>query len=75
MADKCWIANASPLILLGKAGYLHLLSSLAEVIQVPSAVVREVNVKPEGKSLLDAVEENTQFRIVKDAKVPREILA
>jgi len=38
MVHKCWIVNASPLILLGKAGYLHLLSNLAEVIKTPVTV-------------------------------------
>jgi predicted nucleic acid-binding protein len=75
MVHKCWIVNASPLILLGKAGYLHLLSNLAEVIKIPSAVVKEIGAKADGKVILDVLENHAQFLIVKDIDVPAEILA
>jgi len=74
MASKCWVVNASPLILLGKAGYLHLLGNLAEVIKVPSAVVEEIGVKTDGKFILDALDNCKQFHIMKDIDVPTEIM-
>lgn len=43
-----WVANASPLILLGKIGHLALLSELADEILVPDAVVRKVGAKSDG---------------------------
>lgn len=41
MADV-WIVNASPLIVLGKAGCLSLLEDLAGVLIIPAAVAAEV---------------------------------
>ncbi len=41
MADV-WIVNASPLIVLGKAGCLSLLQSLAASVIIPHAVAREI---------------------------------
>jgi predicted nucleic acid-binding protein len=41
MADR-WVVNASPLILLGKAGILQLLGSLCDELVIPAGVVSEV---------------------------------
>lgn len=42
-----WIANASPVIVLAKAGYLHLLKQLPSELLLPEAVVKEVLAGPE----------------------------
>ena len=36
------VLNASPLIVLGKVGLLHLLPSLAEVVVIPEGVSKEI---------------------------------
>jgi predicted nucleic acid-binding protein len=41
MPDR-WVINASPVILLGKAGVIHLLPSLCDELVVPAGVVAEV---------------------------------
>jgi hypothetical protein len=41
MADR-WVVNASPVILLGKAGVIHLLPALCDELVVPAGVVAEV---------------------------------
>jgi hypothetical protein len=41
MADR-WVVNASPLILLGKAGILPLLPALCDELVVPAGIVTEV---------------------------------
>jgi len=41
MPDR-WVVNASPVILLGKAGVIHLLPSLCDELIVPAGVVSEV---------------------------------
>ncbi len=74
MASKIWMVNASPLILLGKAGILDILTDLAEVVAIPSAVVNEVTVKTDGKSVIDILRNNTQFQISKSIDVPKELL-
>ena len=43
-----WVTNASPLICLGKAGYLDLLLQLPDEIVVPQAVVQEIEAGPAG---------------------------
>lgn len=42
MADR-WVVNASPVILLGKAGVIHLLPSLCDELVVPVVVEAEVS--------------------------------
>ena len=42
---KVSVVNSSPLIVLGKAGCLDLLSRLAGLLVVPAAVIREVTVR------------------------------
>jgi predicted nucleic acid-binding protein len=41
VADR-WVINASPLVLLAKAGILHFLPSLCDELVIPSGVVAEV---------------------------------
>ena len=41
MAER-WVVNASPVILLGKAGVIHLLPILCDELVVPAGVVAEV---------------------------------
>jgi len=74
MAIKSWIVNASPLILLGKAGCLHLLGNLAEMIVIPSAVVDEIGVKKDGRIVIDALRNHAQFHIVENVDVSTELL-
>jgi hypothetical protein len=38
MGPKCWVVNASPLILLGKTQHLDLLAALAGLVVVPQAL-------------------------------------
>lgn len=45
MSNK-WVVNASPLILLAKVGYIHLLPKLTEQLVIPSSVVAEVQAGP-----------------------------
>jgi len=45
MSNKVFILNASPIILLGKAGLLKTISPLAESWLVPEGVVAEVEAK------------------------------
>jgi predicted nucleic acid-binding protein len=54
---EVWIANASPVILLAKAGYLRLLKELPSELLLPSAVVNEILVGPDGDPARRAVEE------------------
>ena len=51
--SRLWVVNASPLILLEKAGYLHLLRELAEDLLIPVGVAEEVRVRPEGAALIE----------------------
>lgn len=44
--NERWVVNASPLIVLAKVGYLHLLTALADELVVPQAVVDEINAGP-----------------------------
>lgn len=46
MATETWIVNASPVITLAKAGYLHLLDRLAKTILIPEAVAAEILIGP-----------------------------
>jgi len=43
---KGWIFNASPLILLGKIGQLHLIENLSPFFRIPTAVVTEIGKGP-----------------------------
>ena len=75
MASKRWIANASPLILLGKTDNLDLLGALADIVAVPQAVVNEIGAKSDGTSILQLLNRNPPFSIVNDEVVSPEILS
>ena len=75
MASRRWVVNASPLILLGKTGNLHLLAALADVVAVPRAVAEEVGAKPDGEAALQVLVENSTFARADDETVNPEILS
>ena len=66
---ELWVVNASPVITLAKAGYLHLLEQLASVL-VPEAVVQEVEAGPRTDPARRALENGWGAR-----SAPREIPA
>jgi len=43
VTGKCWVINASPLILLGKLRRLDIVEALASSVVVPESVLREVS--------------------------------
>ena len=75
MARSPWIVNASPLILLGKAQRLDLLSALAGQVLIPQAVAAEIGVKPDGQALLDAINKDPGFTVVDDLDISLDILS
>lgn len=62
-----WVVNASPIITLAKAGYLHLLDQLAAIL-VPEAVVREIDAGPDSDPARRALKEGWGAR-----SAPREL--
>ena len=74
MGTSRWVANASPLILLGNTELLHLLSGLAAAVDVPQAVVREIGAKPDGNPIIRALRTDPRFRLIDDSGVPPEVL-
>ena len=66
MPDR-WVANASPVITLAKAGHLALLTALATEVLLPEAVVAEVLAGPVTDPARQAVEEGWGTRVA----VPR----
>lgn len=50
--SRLWVANASSLILLGKASQTSLLVELCDELIIPKTVVREVREKPDGEEVL-----------------------
>jgi predicted nucleic acid-binding protein len=53
---EVWIINASPVITLAKAGYLHLLDQLAIELLIPSPVVAEILAGPPEDPARKAIE-------------------
>jgi predicted nucleic acid-binding protein len=54
--NEVWVANASPVIVLAKAGYLELLEQLPSELLLPEAVVVEVLAGPEADPARQALE-------------------
>ncbi len=75
MANRRWVVNASPLILLGKTDNLDLLAGLADSMIVPQSVANEVGAKPDGAPILEALARHSQYAVVKDEAVSPEVLA
>ena len=54
--SEVWVVNASPIIVLAKAGHLHLLNELAGKLLLPDAVFAEVLAGPEADPARQALE-------------------
>lgn len=75
MATKRWVANTSPLLLLGKIDRLALLEGLADEVVIPRAVLAEIDAKPVGKATLQAIAHTPSFVVVDNATVTPEVLS
>lgn len=75
MGSKCWVVNASPLILLGKTQHLDLLDLLAGAVVIPEAVASEVGAKADGGAILAELTGNSAYRVAAFELVPPEVLA
>jgi len=75
MANKCWVVNSSPLILLGKIGYVHLVADLAGRVVVPTAVKNEIGVKVDGKAILSLMGDDERFLFDDDENLRTALLA
>ena len=70
---EVWVVNASPVIVLAKAGYLHLLEQLAGEVLLPGPVVAEVLAGPPSDPGRHALETGWGIR-VDLAESPAELL-
>lgn len=75
MPPEKWIANASPLILLGKAKKIVLLGEIGKQVIIPEAVIYEISAKEDGKLILDFLEDDARFIIQENIEVPNYLLA
>lgn len=73
--SRYWIANASPLIFLGKVGRLSLLNDLTDQLVVPETVAAEVGAQPDGERSLAELATFERCRFVPSVHVPGEIEA
>ena len=71
---KRWVINASPLIVLAKIGQVALLSTLADEIVIPDAVVREINAGPSNDPARNWLAE-PKLPVVNVSHLPAELLA
>jgi predicted nucleic acid-binding protein len=69
------VADASPLILLGRVDRLDLLRAISHEVLVPPQVVREIDVKGEGDRSLDALARASWIRGLPDVEVTPEVAA
>ena len=72
MAD-IWIANASPVIVLAKAGYLRLLNDLPRHLLLPDTVAAEILAGPASDPARKALEGGWALPAV-SAAIPSELL-
>ncbi len=72
---EVWIVNASPLIVLARAGCLHLLEALAPMVIVPGAVAREIAAGPVEDPARVWIEKDGIPCISADLSVPARIAA
>jgi predicted nucleic acid-binding protein len=66
--SESWILNASPVITMAKAGYLHLFDELAAKLLIPEPVAREILAAPPSDPARKALESGWGDRIS-----PREV--
>ena len=71
---KRWVINASPLIVLAKIGQIGLLTTLANEIVIPDAVVREINAGPPNDPARNWLVE-PKVPIIANLNLPAELLA
>jgi predicted nucleic acid-binding protein len=71
--NEVWVANASPIIVLAKAGHLELLQELPGELVLPEAVVAEVLAGPESDPARQALQGGWGLRQA-PAAVPSELL-
>ncbi len=74
MAAERWVVNASPIIVLAKAGHAHLLSDLTDEIVTPQRVIDEINAGP-ADDPARAWLSNSPLPVVAISKAPAELLA
>lgn len=71
-----WIFNASPLILLGKIGRLHIIESLNSAYAIPSAVADEITAGPENDpARIWLSEGHNKQHLFKALDIPPQLLA
>jgi predicted nucleic acid-binding protein len=71
--DRVLVANASPLILLARIDHLDLLASLAKLLVVPEAVIREVQAGSYRDGTADKIKDLASILRVDDLPVPDRI--
>ena len=67
--NENWALNASPIILLGKAGLLKIVSPLAKLWIIPEGVIREVEAKRPIESYLSEIAYNSEVAQEKVSKI------
>ncbi len=71
--SEVWVANASPVIVLAKAGYLELLRKLPGELLLPEAVVTEILAGPPSDPARQALENGWGLRTA-PKMIPSELL-
>jgi predicted nucleic acid-binding protein len=71
--SEAWILNASPVITMAKAGYLHLFEQLAAKLLIPEPVAAEILAAPPSDPARKALESGWGIRI-SPGKVPGAVL-
>ncbi|MEA2599313.1 MAG: hypothetical protein QOF89_305 [Acidobacteriota bacterium] len=69
------VANASPLIYLVRANFLHLLQLAAPEVNIPRAVAAEIEARGPSDPATRALAETSWLRQVEAPSVPEEVLA
>jgi predicted nucleic acid-binding protein len=70
---EVWVANASPVIVLAKAGHLDLLKDLPDELLLPEAVVAEILAGPASDPARRALEGGWGLRVAPE-RIPSELL-
>ncbi len=73
--SKSFVVNASPLILFSRIGRLDLLVALADTLEVPAAVMAELQAGAHHDDAAEVVRGVSAIRIVPDLEVAEEVKA